>query len=101
MIFAASGLSFSRFLSDSFQSSLRSLYPPVVSPTPVSLGNVNDTGFVVQGRYDLDAQSEIGLKAGLTEEQKKLFSYFVPVHGMSEQIVRLTKRIIKKYTASK
>ena len=62
---------------------------PVVSPTPVSLGNVNDTGFVVQGRYDLDAQSEIGLKAGLTEEQKKLFSYFVPVHGMSEQIVKV------------
>lgn len=48
-----------------------------------------DTGFVVQGRYDLDAQSEIGLKAGLTEEQKKLFSYFVPVHGMSEQLVKV------------
>ena len=48
-----------------------------------------DTGFVVQGRYDLDAQSQIGLKAGLTEEQKKLFSYFVPVHGMSEQIVKV------------
>ena len=48
-----------------------------------------DTGFVVQGRYDLEAQSEIGLKAGLTEEQKKLFSYFVPVHGMSEQIVKV------------
>ena len=46
-----------------------------------------DTGFIVQGRYDLDVQSEIGIKAGLTEEQKKLFSYFVPVHGMSEQIV--------------
>ena len=38
-----------------------------------------DTGFVVTGRYDLSATSEIGLKAGLTEEQKKLFSYFVPV----------------------
>ena len=46
-----------------------------------------DTGFIVQGKYDLEAQSEIGLKAGLTEEQKKLFSYFVPVHGMSEQLV--------------
>ena len=45
------------------------------------------TGFIVQGRYDLDVQSEFGIKAGLTEEQKKLFSYFVPVHGMSEQIV--------------
>jgi hypothetical protein len=48
-----------------------------------------DTGFVVQGRYDLDAHSAIGTKAGLTEEQKKLFSYFVPVHGMSEQIVKI------------
>ena len=48
-----------------------------------------DTGFVVTGRYDLSATSEIGLKAGLTEEQKKLFSYFVPVRGMSEQIVNV------------
>ncbi len=49
--------------------------------------NPYDTGFIVQGRYDLESQSEVGLKAGLTEEQKKLFSYFVPVHGMSEQLV--------------
>lgn len=56
-----------------------------VSPGGVSF----DTGFVVQGRYDLDVQSEVGLKAGLTEEQKKLFSYFVPVRGMSEQIVEV------------
>lgn len=62
---------------------------PVVPPTPVSVGAPYDTGFVVQGRYDLEAQSEIGLRAGLTEEQKKLFSYFVPVHGMSEQIVKV------------
>lgn len=48
-----------------------------------------DTGFVVTGRYDLSATSEIGLRAGLTEEQKKLFSYFVPVRGMSEQIVEV------------
>ena len=39
------------------------------------------------GRYDLSATSEIGLKLGLTEEQKKLFSYFVPIRGMSEQLV--------------
>ena len=52
-------------------------------------GVVYDTGFVVQGRYDLEAQSEIGLKAGLTEEQKKLFSYFVPIRGMSEQLVEV------------
>ena len=46
-----------------------------------------DTGFVVHGRYDLETQSGIGTRAGLTEEQKKLFSYFVPVRGMSEQLV--------------
>ncbi len=51
--------------------------------------NPYDTGYIVQGRYDLDAQSHVGLKAGLTEEQKKLFSYFVPVHGMSEQLVEV------------
>ena len=45
------------------------------------------TGFTVQAKYDLEAQSEVGLRAGLTEEQKKLFSYFVPVRGMSEQLV--------------
>ena len=60
-----------------------------VVPEVVDMGPAYDTGFVVQGRYDLDAQSEVGLKAGLTEEQKKLFSYFVPVHGMSEQIVKV------------
>ena len=56
---------------------------------PSGAGSPYDTGFVVQGRYDLEAHSDIGLKAGLTEEQKKLFSYFVPVHGMSEQIVKV------------
>ncbi len=50
-------------------------------------GNTQDTGFIVQGRYDLEAQS--AMKEGLTEEQKKLFSYFVPVHGMSEQLVEV------------
>ncbi len=58
---------------------------PIIKRSPG--GVVYDTGFVVQGRYDLDAQSEVGLKAGLTQEQKKLFSYFVPVRGMSEQLV--------------
>lgn len=63
-----------------------------------------DTGFVVQGRYDLEAQSEIGLRAGLTEEQKKLFSYFVPVHGMSQQIVKVLnadKQCKTRYGTSK
>ena len=40
--------------------------------------SMSDTGFIVHGR---------GTRAGLTEEQKKLFSYFVPVRGMSEQLV--------------
>ena len=65
---------------------------PTFSETQVEMEDEEDaqeTGFVVQGRYDLDARSEIGLKAGLTEEQKELFSYFVPVHGMSEQIVKV------------
>ena len=49
--------------------------------------SMSDTGFIVHGRYDLEMQSGIGTRAGLTEEQKKLFSYFVPVRGMSEQLV--------------
>ncbi|EGB91785.1 hypothetical protein HMPREF0240_03437 [Clostridium sp. D5] len=49
--------------------------------------SMSDTGFVVHGRYDLETQSGIGTRAGLTDEQKKLFSYFVPVRGMSEQLV--------------
>lgn len=58
-----------------------------------ALGKVSqDTGYIVQGKYDLEAQSQIGLKAGLTEEQKKLFSYFVPVRGMSEQLVDVLER---------
>ena len=49
--------------------------------------SMTDTGFIVHARYDLETQSGIGTRAGLTEEQKKLFSYFVPVRGMSEQLV--------------
>ncbi len=49
--------------------------------------SMSDTGFIVHGRYELETQSGIGTRAGLTEEQKKLFSYFVPVRGMSEQLV--------------
>lgn len=48
-----------------------------------------DTGFIIEARYDLDATSEIGTKVGLNEEQTKIFSYFVPVRGMSEQIVEV------------
>ncbi len=32
-----------------------------------------DTGFIVHGRYDLEMQSGIGTRAGLTEEQKNSF----------------------------
>lgn len=77
---------------------------PVVEETEEQDIAPYDTGFVVQGRYDLEAQSEIGLKAGLTEEQKKLFSYFVPVHGMSEQIVKVLnadKQCKTRYGTSK
>ena len=49
--------------------------------------SLSDTGFMMRARYDLEAQAAIGARAGLTEEQKKLFSYFVPVRGMSEQLV--------------
>lgn len=59
-----------------------------MEPQPEKSQMPYNTGFIVQGRYDLDARSEVGIKAGLTEEEKKLFSYFVPVHGMSEQIVK-------------
>ena len=78
--------------------------PPYQPEEPSNVGTPYDTGFVVQGRYDLEAHSEIGLKAGLTEEQKKLFSYFVPVHGMSEQIVRVLqedKRCKSRYGTSR
>ena len=44
-------------------------------------------GLSMEEKFDLEAQGRVGLKAGLTEEQKKAFSYFVPVRGMSEQIV--------------
>ena len=63
-----------------------------------------DTGFVVQGRYDLSATSEIGLKLGLTEEQKQLFSYFVPIRGVSEQLVEILdndKRCRNRYGTSR
>ena len=63
-----------------------------------------DTGFVVQGRYDLSATSEIGLKLGLTEEQKQLFSYFVPIRGVSEQLVEVLdndKRCRNRYGTSR
>ena len=64
------------------------------SPLPLDeiADAMSDTGFIVHGRYDLETQSGIGTRAGLTEEQKKLFSYFVPVRGMSEQLVDILEQ---------
>jgi Cdc6-like AAA superfamily ATPase len=56
---------------------------PVKKPVP------QDTGFIIEARYDLEATSEIGTRVGLTDDQKEIFSYFVPVRGMSEQIVEV------------
>lgn len=77
---------------------------PEEKPEPARARSPFDTGFIVQGRYDLEAQSAIGLKAGLTEEQKRLFSYFVPVRGMSEQLVEVLqndKRCRSRYGTSR
>ena len=43
------------------------------SPLPLDeiADAMSDTGFIVHGRYDLETQSGIGTRAGLTEEQKK------------------------------
>ena len=66
------------------------------SPLPVdaieNAMSMRETGFVVKGRYDLESQGSIGTRAGLTEEQKNLFSYFVPVRGMSEQLVEVLEQ---------
>ena len=48
--------------------------------------SISDTGFLVHNRHEL--LSEAGKKkTELTADQKRLFSYFVPVRGMSEQLV--------------
>lgn len=48
--------------------------------------SISDNGFIVHRGYELNPQK--GKKREtLTEEQKKLFSYFVPVRGMSEQLI--------------
>ncbi len=49
--------------------------------------SISDTGFIVHGRYELKSPDGRERRASLTDEQKKLFSYFVPVRGMSEQLV--------------
>ena len=48
--------------------------------------SISDTGFLVHNRHEL--LSDVGKKkTELTADQKRLFSYFVPVRGMSEQLV--------------
>ena len=49
--------------------------------------SISDAGFIVHGRYELKSPDGRERRASLTDEQKKLFSYFVPVRGMSEQLV--------------
>ena len=48
--------------------------------------SISDTGFLVHSSREL-VTPEGKKHAALTEEQKKLFSYFAPVRGMSEQLV--------------
>ena len=48
--------------------------------------SISDTGFIMHARHELKVPNGVK-RAGLTEEQKQLFSYFVPVRGMSEQLV--------------
>ena len=47
--------------------------------------SISDTGFLDTAA--MTCPDRATKRAGLTEEQKKLFSYFVPVRGMSEQLV--------------
>ena len=62
-------------------------------PTPRGYRPGDVTGTLsMDEKFDLDAQGRVGLEAGLTEEQKKIFSYFVPVRGMSEQLVNVLRR---------
>lgn len=56
--------------------------------TPESISEKSDEGrFKVEERYNLDARSKVGLDAGLSETERRIFSYFVPVRGMSDQLV--------------
>ena len=48
--------------------------------------SISDTGFLVHNRHELLSESG-KKKTELTADQKRLFSYFVPVRGMSEQLV--------------
>ena len=45
--------------------------PDMYSPLDEIADAMSDTGFIVHGRYDLETQSGIGTRAGLTDEQKK------------------------------
>ena len=56
--------------------------------------SISDTGFIVHGRYELKSPDGRERRASLTDEQKKLFSYFVPVRGMSEQLVDVLEQDI-------
>lgn len=53
---------------------------------------MTDTGFFVHSRYDVTAAGEEGSRSRLTREQKRMFSYFIPVRGMSGQIAKVLEK---------
>jgi len=71
----------------------KSIYEKTAAPNETFSGNPDETqgGLTLEEKFDLEAQSRVGTEAGLSEEEKRLFSYFVPVRGMSEQLVEVLK----------
>ena len=71
----------------------KSIYEKTAAPNETFSGNPDETqgGLTLEEKFDLEAQSRVGTEAGLTEDEKRLFSYFVPVRGMSEQLVEVLK----------
>lgn len=53
---------------------------------------MTDSGFFVHSRYDVTAAGDEGSRSRLTREQKRMFSYFIPVRGMSGQIAKVLEK---------
>ena len=53
---------------------------------------MTDTGFFVHSRYDVTVAGDEGSRSRLTREQKRMFSYFIPVRGMSGQIAKVLEK---------
>ncbi len=53
---------------------------------------MTDIGFFVHSRYDVTAAGDEGSRSRLTREQKRMFSYFIPVRGMSGQIAKVLEK---------